>query len=354
MPASQRIPTRVVRTVHGHLWSSPYADPWRAVAAQFRGYERAQVVVRVFYACGLFLAVQSMDDWPSLLKAEDAIPPWPSAWIPAGHVPTFVPWILGAYAVAAALGAALPTWRAARALYFVMFLQYVSLISGFGAISHYNHMWLWVSGILVLLPDRRWDGPSTVEDRHYFLSTIWVCQLAMLFFYSLTGFWKVVFGIHGLVTERASAFAIDGFSVIVAQRDLIFNDDAVLGDFFLHNHLVGWALFVGTIYIELVSLVVAFRPRLHRTWGIVLIGFHVGTELAMGFTFPGSVLVLAVLLVCSPFAPAGVSVRDALLDLPGVFAVQRLWRRRHAVAPQVEPAPDQHPDDLVGVRSSAG
>jgi hypothetical protein len=337
MPATSTLAARITRGVHIRLWSSAHANPWRALSAQSRAYDRAQLLVRVFYACGLFLAVQSMSDWSSLLNATDAAPPWPSAWIPAGHIPTFAPWILGGYAVAAGLSAALPTWRAARAVYFVAFLQYVSLTSGFGAISHYNHMWLWMSGILILLPDRRWVAPSTVEVRHYFLSTVWVGQLAVLFFYSLTGVWKIVFGLHGLVTERGSGFAIDGFSLIVAQRDLSFNDDAVLGDFFLHNHIVGWALFISTIYLELVSLAVGFRPRLHRAWGILLIAFHIGTELAMGFTFPGSVLLLAIFFVCSPFTPDSVPVREALLDLPGVFAARRL-RRRRAVA-VLEPVP---------------
>lgn len=353
MATSQRIAARVVRTMHDSLWSSVHPNPWQALASQFRAYERAQLLVRVFYACGLFLAVQSMSDWPGLLNADDAAAPWPSAWIPAGRVPTFAPWILGGYLLAAALGAALPTWRLARTIYFVMFMQYVSLISGFGAISHYNHMWLWVSGLLILLPDRRWAGRSTVEDRHYFLSTFWVCQLTVMFFYSLTGFWKIVFGLHGIVAERGSALGIDGFSLIVAQRDLSFNDDAVLGDFFLQNHAIGWALFIGTIYIEFVSLAIAFRPRLHRAWGILLIAFHVGTELAMGFTFPGSVLVVAIFFVCSPFTPPGVLIHEAVLDLPGVFAAQRLRQRRHRVRSRLEPALAEHVDGRIGVRSSA-
>jgi hypothetical protein len=342
----------VQRRVHSSLWSSPYANPWRALSRQVKGYDRAQLIVRIFYGCGLFLAVDSMSDWPALLRADAMAAPWPSAWIPADAVPGVVPWILGGYLGASALVAAVPTWRPARIVYFVLFMQYVSLISGFGGISHQNHTWLWISGLLIALPNRGWAKPTRLEDRHYFLGVVWVCQLVTMFFYMLTGFWKVVFGLHGVVTERASTFALDGFSVVVAQRDILFNDEPVLGRFFVDNPAIGWALFMGTIYIELAALNVAFRPRLHRAWGIMLVAFHIGTELAMGFTFPPNILVLALFFVCSPFAPDEVGARDAVLDLPGVHAARRALRRaRDRPRGGGIPEPDGAAPEPVGVRS---
>jgi hypothetical protein len=85
----------------------------------------------------------------------------------------------------------------------------------------------------------------------------------------------------------------------------------------------GWVLFVGTMYLEASSLLIACRPRLHRLWGLALIGFHLGTQVAMGFTFRANVILLGLLLVCSPGAPERVSVRDAVLDLPGVRFLAR-------------------------------
>jgi len=315
------------RLAHRVLWSSAYSNPWKALAAQRVAYERAILLVRVFYACGLFLTVQSMAEWPALVEVDAISSPWPLAWIPAGAVSDVIPWILGGYLIASIVVAAQPQWRVARALYVVLYGQYVSLISGFGGISHNNHTWLWISGVLILLPDRRWATRPRTEVRHYFLSVIWVAQILTMLFYALTGFWKIVFAVHGAVTERASAFALDGFAQMVSLQRMRFGQDPVLGDFFVKNHLIGWALFVGTMYVEVAALSVAFRPRLHRTWGILLIAFHVGTELAMGFTFLPNVLVVALLFVCSPLAPDTVPVRDALLDLPGVHMVRRRWRR---------------------------
>lgn len=80
--------------------------------------------------------------------------------------------------------------------------------------------------------------------------------------------------------------------------------------------------------LEATSLLVAFRPRLHRVWGVGLIVFHVGTQVAMGFTFRPSIILLGLLFVCSPAAPAGMSVSEVLLDLPGVRIVSRLRSAR--------------------------
>jgi hypothetical protein len=47
----------------------------------------------------------------------------------------------------------------------------------------------------------------------------------------------------------------------------------------------------------------------------------------MGFTFPENVVLLGLILVCSPFAPDRIDARAALLDLPLVHcAADRLKR----------------------------
>jgi hypothetical protein len=55
------------------------------------------------------------------------------------------------------------------------------------------------------------------------------------------------------------------------------------------------------IFVQTFSLPVAFFPRLHRIWGLTLIGFHFGTGILMDIYFPTHILWLAVFLVCSPF-----------------------------------------------------
>ena len=43
---------------------------------------------------------------------------------------------------------------------------------------------------------------------------------------------------------------------------------------------IGWVLFLAAIYLEAAALLVAFRPAIHRWWGIGLIMLHLGIGLA--------------------------------------------------------------------------
>jgi len=191
------------------------------------------------------------------------------------------------------------------------------------------------------LPRGPWEGRTRKLDRQYFLAVFWSAQLVVLFFYSLTGMWKICLSFNALFEGRIGGFSFGGFSYIVANRILQGNEDTVLGHFFVHNEIIGWALYIGTMYLEGASVLIAFRPRLHRVWGTGLILFHFATQLAMGFSFPENVALLGLLFVCSPFTPEKVSVKEAVCDLPGVhFVVRQHERARRRASPPSEPPSD--------------
>ena len=193
----------------------------------------------------------------------------------------------------------LPEWRIARLAYFVMLLQWMALINGFGKVNHDLHGWLFrVESGFVFLPDHGLASHPQRRRRHYFPTVFWAAQLFVLFFYTLTGLWKVVYAVEGLFGPEMSAFELDGFSYILADRISNTSQDTVVGSFVVRHSWLGWMLFNGTMYLEGASLLIAFRPRLHRIWGLGLILFHAGTQLAMGFTFLPTIS-LVVLCSCS-------------------------------------------------------
>jgi hypothetical protein len=98
------------------------------------------------------------------------------------------------------------------------------------------------------------------------------------------------------------------------------------------------------MYLEAASLLVAFRPRIHRVWGAGLIAFHFGTQLAMGFTFTPNIAVVGLLFLCSPFAPDRLKVKEVVLDLPVLYFISRRvadlrQRRVRQRSPDVDAAP---------------
>jgi hypothetical protein len=313
------------------LRSMPVRSLADAIRAQERAGDGAVLIIRAFYGLSLLWLVEDMARWPALRETAAIDPLWPAGWIDRSSPGGAITAIIVVYGTGTVLAAIWPSVRWFRALYFVGLFQYLSIRFGFGKINHGDHAWLWSSALFVLLPvGRRFRAGTDAAARHQILAVLWAAHVMVLFFYTLTGLWKFVYAVHALWSPRVSAFEIDGFALIVADRNLSTDQTTLLGDFLVANPVVGWLLYNGTIYLEAASLLIAFRPRLHRLWGFGLIAFHLGTQLAMGFTFPRNVALLALFFLASPWAPDGVSLRALVLDLPGVHLVARRlgWVRR--------------------------
>jgi hypothetical protein len=269
--------------------------------------------------------------WLVYARMDHVKPLWPAGWWFnrfSVHDGMYI--LLTGYAVASVLVLVFPERRLARVGYAFMLLQYMAMVNSFDKINHSFHAWLFVSTIFILLPAGRWHERRSIAERHYFLTVFWCAQLVVLLTYTFTGAWKVYFAFHDLVAGHLNAFNISGFSYIVANRLSIIGGESVLGSFFVHNQFPGWALFLGTMYFETTSVIIAFRPRLHRAWGVVIVFFHLGTQLVLGFTFTNNVLLVILILVCSPLAADRVRLNEALLDVPGVHFIARRLRSGRA------------------------
>lgn len=316
-PRSTRSP--LARYVTAQWWASPAWTVVDFLKFERRAHERSILLVRVFYAASLMWALQDSRSWPQHADREIVDPLWPAAWwFDWVSVRTGVNIIFAAYLGCSVLVLLFPERRLARAAYTFTLLQHMALVNSFFKINHGMHAWFFMSAVFVLLPDGRWRSRQRISDRHNFLSVLWCSQLVVLLFYSLTGVWKVVTAVGQFAAGEVSAFHFHGFSLILANRLLASDVDSVIGDFLVRQEMIGWALFLGTMYLESFSIVVAFRPRLHRIWGIGLILFHVGTQLAMVINFQPNILLLGIFFVTSPFLPDRLDLKATVLDLPVV------------------------------------
>ena len=310
--------------------------PSRSIAAniadEVRAWDATVVIVRAFYGISLVWVIQDMGSWLNLRDVAAIDPLWPAGWVDQASPRGGISAILLLYGTSAVLAALWPTFRTFRALYFVGLFQYLSIKWGFGKINHNYHGWLWTAGLFVLLPTRSRVDSADGFTRRRGLAVLWSAQVMVLFFYTLTGLWKLAYALHALTSSRVSSFELDAFSLIVGDRILATDQQTLLGEFFVRNELIGWALFNGTMYLETAALLAVLRPRLHRLWGGGLILFHMGTQLAMGFTFIQNVALLALLLMASPAAPSQASLREIVSDLPGVHVFVRRRKARTVAA----------------------
>jgi hypothetical protein len=306
---------------------------------QRAGHARAVTVVRALYGINLLWLAQSMTRWPRLLDVESIDPLWPVAWIDRDDPRTGLAIVFAVFAAATAWAAVTPQRRTARAAFALALLLLVGVLNGFGKVDHNLHVLLLVSTALIALPRDGWEASASVGARQTFLTVVWSAQALTLFTYGMTGLWKAFWAIRSAFEQsEPSMLSLDGFSVLLARRVETYSEDTLLADLVIPRPALGWALYLGTIYLELGAFAVITRPRLHRLWGFGLISFHLGTQALMGFTFMQNIVVLVLLLVLSPTAVEPVPVRRALGDLPGVLEARLLLRRRSRRRPDPAPA----------------
>jgi polyhydroxybutyrate depolymerase len=97
---------------------------------------------------------------------------------------------------------------------------------------------------------------------------------------------------------------------------LVTNSTSPLGPWAVDNYLLIWPFFAGAVYLLFFSIIVAFRPTLHRLWAFGIIMFHVGNYLVINIGFNAHDFLISLLLILSPFAPAKVGFWEIVRDLP--------------------------------------
>lgn len=270
--------------------------------SQFRYLEKFHAdsswIIRFFYIASLLLSYSLINSL-SHKNPSEAYFLWPIKWLEIGNLKQL--WMIlpiGLFVISCAvvLKTESRTLRAAFAL-FLLFTTAAG--NSFGAINHGWHIWFWISFILVFLPNR-----FTEPDRSRMLTTLSIIvyvQASILLTYSMAGSLKLIAGIKSLIAGEVGNFSVVGFASLLADRMTQGRGTTVLGGFFVDHPGLGFPLFVVLILIQTLSFPVAFFPRLHQAWGLILICFHLGTGLLMDIYFGTHILWLALFLVCSPF-----------------------------------------------------
>ena len=316
------------------ILSSPIGvppDPAALWPAQTRSYHQAGLLVRAFYYVQFGLLVDQYHTWAWWMTRQSTAPLWPIAWARYTGMRTTVPIIVGLSLASSLAAAARPDLRSLRVIAAVGMLEFVAFWNSFGAVMHGWHAFVYISAIFTLLPTirtRPGADSSTLCQRQRYLRVVWYAQLAVLGTYSLSGFFKFCMAIIQIARGQVSALAPDGLARHIAGRLFEGGDTGpqFVGPWLVDHAWVGWPLLVIAIYIEFVSVIVAFRPRLHRAWMIALVGLHLGIYFAMTIMFSLHMIAVGLVLLCSPFG-AGATAREIVLSLPIVGDLIARWTR---------------------------
>ena len=264
------------------------------------------------------------DDWVQLSQLPQPI--WALKWTLWFSWPTVFN-LLGITSILATGGAAI--WRdkrTLRILSFVTFFLLIGITNSFGKINHSFHVWVLGGFFLIFLPNQ---PIKSITARQSYLTAVWGTQFLTLIFYSSSGLWKLIGVVQQVAAGEIHSFHPLALSQQVAHRLVQTNSDSLLGPFFIENTLLGWPLYSSSVLLELFSVVVAFRPNLHRFWGLSLMLFHFSIWLTMNIEFHTNMLFILIFFVLSPFHPENLTVKDVVYTLPilGDFLTYRVSKR---------------------------
>jgi len=264
------------------------------------------LLVRLFYVCLFFIVIQTYPSWAPWLRATDLQLLWPVAWFRITGTHAGVVTVLF-FAPASALFAAIkPDSRLARILAAIGILVFGGFFNSFGTVNHGLHTWIWTAIVFIFLPSGDANAMElSLVRRQRYLRVFWWAQATVLFFYTLSGSFKLAGAFLQIARHQHSAFSIDALARHLAYRlqEGMLMDASMFGAKVIAHPILGWPLLLFSIYLEFFSLLIAFRPAAHRLWGVLLILMHVGIYLTLAIMFSWQLFLVGILLVCSPFAP---------------------------------------------------
>jgi hypothetical protein len=292
----------------------------------------AQLLVRTYYFFLFYASVVVFSPWDISISAETQVTFMPAiAWLKFVSFPIGFALIRTSFIVSSLLASLAPQWRLVRIFSFVSILEFVSLYMSILQLDVDWYALLLTSLLLIFLPDG-WGNPFKFPkiERQKFLLVFWGCQALNLLTYTMAGMGKINGAVNQILRGESHAFDIKAGALHIADRLILTDQTSFLGPWVVENYLVAWPFFLGSIYLLLFSFLIAFRPRMHRIWGLSLILFHVSNYLLINIGFSAHIYILSILLIASPFAPVKVGFYDAIREFPILgLIVTSLSRRRN-------------------------
>lgn len=313
---------RVIRRVRHFLAGNRTYSYDDVFTAHTRAFQTIKLLVRIYYIITLFFISGFLISWLEYSASQPSELLWPVWWTQWLPVATSVYLIWSFALVTVLLTAFFCELRWLRLLSLIGLIELLAFTMSFGKISHEYHGWIWTGAWFILLPNGSWDNPPYRRAfRHNFLLVFWAAQATILGFYSLSGMWKLYGVKYQILAGQISFLHPYGLSYILATDMVITHNPSLLGPLVIKYPLLGWPGSFVTVYIETCAFLAAFRPELHRIWGVLLILLHIGIFIFMSIIFLPAILLLGLILVQSPFTPVQMKWRMVIFQLPIIGAV---------------------------------
>lgn len=287
---------------------------------------KAENIIRFYYIAVFYFSLNSgLLTWLKFSSVTELDPLWPVSWIHFVDTSIAINIIFSAFIVGALLSTIFPHHRLARILAFLGLFEFVAFTNSFGKINHGFHAWVLTSFLLIFLPSLKYKLSLAPIYYRKFLLVFWACQAIVFLIYTMSGIAKIYSAFGQIARGEIHSFHPQALSLQIADRLLQTGSTTLLGPWLIEHEILGWALYITSIFLELFAFYIVFRPSLHKLWALGLICMHIGIYLALPVSFFDNVLLLALFFFQSPFSPPKMYWYTPLTDLPifGLF-IKRL------------------------------
>lgn len=310
----------MIKTIINTFWQSSIINGDNFLAPKRVNIHRIRFLIDIFYFYTLFLSISTFSsynqfpEWDTIVNSQHLFEPiWSLKWMTSiKNWELFVRLILCFFLISSFLSVLI--WRRSKlsriAIFFSLFL-YLSLISSFGKIDHYLHLSLLCSFILIFVPSS--SNTNSKLKNEIFPKIFFGIQTFILLTYFTSGFFKILGILEQELLGLKSALSSDSLGQNLSKTSFATNLDSFFQSFILNSTSCVFSIvMVFGFMIEFFSIYVIFRPKLHRTWGVLLILLHTGILLSVGPDFTYQIFIIGIFIFFSPFTNNGNDLIDDL------------------------------------------
>ncbi|MEM7645717.1 MAG: hypothetical protein AAF203_02295, partial [Pseudomonadota bacterium] len=215
-----------------------------------------------------------------------------------------------------------PEFRFGRIVLSLCMLYVLCVQHSQGVVAHGQNSLFWMTFLLIFLPSEKKKRNERIYKMKY-ITVFWWTLLATLSVYTLSGAWKLGYGLAYQTFVNGQSFLHEkAMAYHLATYALRNGYEPPFADFVIQHSWVGWPLLVGAIYMQFFAFFAAFRPLCHGPWLLMLMSFHALSLPLMNLPFNHQGFMAAIVLGAFPFIKLPRNIREATYTLPlfGVLA----------------------------------
>lgn len=255
------------------FWQSSIVNGRSFLTGDIKGkVKKSKLIIHFFYfivlitSTQIFVSDSQFPDWSIILGSKDLFEPiWSVRFLPIKYWDSVVRIIMLSFLFFSFLGVML--WNRYRFIRIGVFLSmflYVSLISSFGKIDHGMHIMLLALFLLIFIPNEK----ASENSEGALLKIFFGIQTLILLTYFSSG----VFKFYGLLNQEFlglnSVFSYDSYAQNICKTSFIYDFNCFFSSFILNHSSFAFSIILILGYsIELLSIYVIFKPKLHRIGG---------------------------------------------------------------------------------------